>query len=69
MFTLLLVIVVLVLSGLLFATANFRSQPAGSQPPAGFMTGLAVFGLLWLAIVIPSLAVQVRRFNDQNKSR
>ena len=31
-------------------------------------TGLLVFGLLYLAIIIPSIAVQVRRFHDQDKS-
>ncbi len=31
-------------------------------------TGLIVVGLLYLAIIIPSIAVQVRRFHDQDKS-
>lgn len=32
------------------------------------MIGFALFGLLVLAILIPSIAVQVRRFHDQDKS-
>ena len=31
-------------------------------------TGMIVLGILYLAIIIPSVAVQVRRFHDQDKS-
>jgi uncharacterized membrane protein YhaH (DUF805 family) len=42
---------------------------SGSSNSAGMFgggIGLALFGLLWLAIIVPSIAVQVRRFHDQN---
>jgi uncharacterized membrane protein YhaH (DUF805 family) len=29
---------------------------------------LIVFGLFWLTLIVPSIAVQVRRFHDQDKS-
>jgi uncharacterized membrane protein YhaH (DUF805 family) len=30
--------------------------------------GIVLLGLLWLALIIPSIALQVRRFHDQNLS-
>ena len=68
MFTLLLVIVAFVITGLLFALADFRQVEAGNAPPSGFWAAAALLGLFWLAIIIPSIAVQVRRFHDQDKS-
>lgn len=46
---------------------------AGSLADGGAMSGatmliVAVFGLAYLAILIPAIAVQVRRFHDQDKS-
>jgi uncharacterized membrane protein YhaH (DUF805 family) len=38
----------------------------GGGPLAGI--GLMIFGVFILAIIIPSIAVQVRRFHDQDKS-
>lgn len=42
----------------------------GSDPAAGLFGGVAgiLFLLILLAIIIPSIAVQVRRFHDQDKS-
>ena len=33
-----------------------------------FAPYVLIFGLLWLAIIIPSLAVTVRRLHDQDKT-
>lgn len=46
---------------------------AGSFANGGAMSSasmllIAVFGLAYLAILIPAIAVQVRRFHDQDKS-
>lgn len=42
------------------------------QPPAGMMAGLGIvdliMGIYSLAVFVPSLAVTVRRFHDQDKS-
>lgn len=46
---------------------------AGPEQSASSMIGLfggvgIVFGLFWLALIIPTIAVQVRRLHDQNRS-
>ena len=67
MFTLLSVIVSIVLVGLLFG--GMSANEAG-EPQMGVLAYLAT-GLLviWgLASIVPSIAVQVRRFHDQDKS-
>ena len=64
MFTLLVVIVAVVLVALAFALGGY-SQGA----PSGL--GMLLFGLLgifYLAILIPAIAVQVRRFHDRDMS-
>jgi uncharacterized membrane protein YhaH (DUF805 family) len=40
----------------------------GGDPPPGIIAGAALLGVFYLAILIPMLAVQVRRFHDQGKS-
>jgi uncharacterized membrane protein YhaH (DUF805 family) len=67
MFTLLQVIVFILYAilagGLGFAAAN------GDTGTAAGLGGLSIILIVYcLAIFIPSLAVQVRRFHDQNKS-
>jgi uncharacterized membrane protein YhaH (DUF805 family) len=37
-------------------------------PSALFFWGFALLGIFGLATIIPSIAVQVRRFHDQDKS-
>ncbi len=67
MFTLLSVIVSIVLVGLMVSGMNMGET---GEPEMGVLAYLAV-GLLaiWgLGSLIPSLAVQVRRFHDQDKS-
>lgn len=43
---------------------------AGMAESGGMFAGtsLALFGIFWLAIIVPSIAVTVRRFHDQDKS-
>ena len=64
MFTLGIVIISVVLSVLLIGGIDFST----GMPSGGFGVGLAVLILFSLAIFIPALAVQVRRFHDQDKS-
>lgn len=42
----------------------------GMMRGGGLFAGpfLILFGLLWLGLIVPSIAVQVRRFHDQDKS-
>ncbi|PEQ14272.1 hypothetical protein B2G71_01300 [Novosphingobium sp. PC22D] len=40
----------------------------GATPGAGFYIGALLVGLFALASIIPAIAVQVRRFHDQDKS-
>ncbi len=64
MFSLFLILVSIVLFGILFAVGGLD---AGGSGLVG-STFLVVFGLFFLAVLIPSIAVQVRRFHDQDKS-
>lgn len=43
-------------------------EPGQDGPSVLTTVGVAVLGLIVLAFLIPSLAVQVRRFHDQDKS-
>lgn len=47
-------------------STNWYTQ-GGNIPAASAMTGL-IFLLFSLAVVVPSIAVQVRRFHDQDRS-
>jgi len=42
----------------------------GMADSGGMIAGpfLFVFGIFWLALIVPAIAVQVRRFHDQDKS-
>lgn len=42
----------------------------GMAESGGWIAGpfLFVFGIFWLALIVPAIAVQVRRFHDQDKS-
>lgn len=64
LFIMLATIVVFALAALLGGGMDAMAEGGGMF--AG--TGLILFGLLWLAIIVPSIAVQVRRFHDQDKS-
>ena len=69
MFMLLFIIVYAVGMALMFA-GGFSMDPATgqSQPGATFYLGAALLGIFVLGSFIPALAVQVRRFHDQDKS-
>jgi uncharacterized membrane protein YhaH (DUF805 family) len=56
----------IVLATILALFAGVTSGGAGDG--AGASIGLILLGILLLAVFIPSLAVQVRRFHDQNRS-
>ncbi len=43
---------------------------SGMAQNGGFLAGpfMIIFGVFWLGLIVPSIAVQVRRFHDQDKS-
>lgn len=67
MFTLLSVIVSIVLVGLLFGGMSASETGEPQMGVLGYL-GAGLLGIFVLASFIPSLAVQVRRFHDQDKS-
>lgn len=65
MFTLFLILLIVPFVAIILSTAD----PAGDGEISTLGTMvLLIFGLFYLAILIPSIAVQVRRFHDQDKS-
>ncbi len=66
MFTLGLAIVEIVVICLFAMLGAFRSSDGA--PSAMFWPMMIIFAILGLAIIVPALAVQVRRFHDQDKS-
>ncbi|HEY1137189.1 MAG TPA: DUF805 domain-containing protein [Xanthomonadaceae bacterium] len=64
MFTLLNFIVGVVLYALMFMGMDYET----GQPGTLGMLAMGLLGIYFLAILIPSIAVQVRRFHDQEKS-
>lgn len=66
MFVLLQVIVLLVL-GVMFAIAAAVMGSDKGPGPLAWLVG-AVMALVALALIVPSIAVSVRRFHDQGKS-
>lgn len=69
MFTLFSVIVSIVLLGLMFGGMGGIDETTG-EPQMGVLSyvGIGLFALWGLGSLIPSIAVQVRRFHDQDKS-
>lgn len=65
MFTLGYIIVLVALGILMGISGSFGNSDGISGLS---VTAIAVFGIVVLALFIPSLAVQVRRFHDQDKS-
>jgi len=73
MFTLLNIIIYTVLYGFIIASMGPAVMDAAMQAEAGLEptiapTGMMVLVVYALAVFIPSLAVMVRRFHDQDKS-
>lgn len=65
MFVLGYTIVGAVLVGLLGAVGGFSSS--GAKSPGVIVVGL-LFAVFALALLVPSIAVQIRRFHDQDRS-
>lgn len=64
MFTLMNFIIGMVLYALMFMGMDYTT----GEPGALGMLAMGLLGIYFLAILIPSIAVQVRRFHDQDKS-
>jgi len=67
MFTLLSVIVTFAALMLIFVGSDLTSVNSGSPGPL-FWLGATIIGIWVLASIIPSIALQVRRFHDQDRS-
>lgn len=70
-FTLFFTITYFVLFGIGIAMSGSAPAPAGPSPFAVYArmgSFLAVLGVFWLAMLLPSIAVQVRRLHDSNRS-
>jgi uncharacterized membrane protein YhaH (DUF805 family) len=66
-FTLMVLVLMIMLTIVTGAGAAF-ADPTSAMSGAGFGLGVILILLVSLALFIPSLAVQVRRFHDQDKS-
>ena len=64
MFTLFVILCALALMAVVFVLTGFGSSGSGMLST----TFLVIFGLAYLAILVPSIAVQVRRFHDRDMS-
>ena len=64
----LLIFIVAVALGLMTGSFTTVSDPADSVEMATWSSSSILLGLFYLAILIPALAVQVRRFHDQDKT-
>jgi uncharacterized membrane protein YhaH (DUF805 family) len=67
MFVLLVIIIEVVFSALINATGGMPSTP-GAMPGGLGGAIFAIFGLVMLGLLIPSLAVGFRRLHDTNRS-
>lgn len=67
MFVLLQLIIIFGISIVGVVFGGFSPEMSGGMPVGGGLM-LGLFSLYFLAIIIPSIAVQVRRFHDQDKS-
>ena len=68
MFVLLSVIVSMISVVLMFAGGLQGEMAGGSAPGGTFWLGVAILSIWGLGSLIPSIAVQVRRFHDQDRS-
>ncbi|MDE2042188.1 MAG: DUF805 domain-containing protein [Alphaproteobacteria bacterium] len=68
----LLQIILFIVVGIIAALLGGFSNVSAPNPtnPFSMLSGvtMGLFGILMLALIIPSIAVQVRRFHDQNRS-
>ena len=68
MFVLLFVIVYAVGLGLMVSGGFAFDEGTQAEPGIGFILGAAIMGIFVLGSIIPAIAVQVRRFHDQDRS-
>lgn len=68
MFALLTTLIYAIGLTVMVVTVGFGNMPAGGSPPAEFWVFFTALMVFALGTVIPNLAVQVRRFHDQDKS-
>ncbi|HYG06084.1 MAG TPA: DUF805 domain-containing protein [Stenotrophomonas sp.] len=69
MFVLLTLLIYIVLGGLVVAGIFIGADsPAASGPGPGFYPALLLWVVVTLALLLPTIAVQVRRFHDQGRS-
>ena len=64
----LLILIVGVTLGLITGSFTTTSDPENAFQAATWSSSSILLGLFYLAIFIPALAVQVRRFHDQDKT-
>lgn len=64
----LLIFIIGVTLGLITGTFTATSDPTNAFQMATWSSSSILLGLFYLAIFIPALAVQVRRFHDQDKT-
>jgi uncharacterized membrane protein YhaH (DUF805 family) len=68
LFTTLLYVAAIILLATFGGLPQSRGKPGLDEPPMVFSIGLLLIILLYLALYIPTLAVKVRRFHDQDLS-
>ena len=72
MFTLFVFIIEAIIFSIIFSQVPFTEDAIAAMeangPSSLFFWGFALLGIFGLATIIPSIAVQVRRFHDQDKS-
>ena len=70
MFQLLIVLLAAVFAVIILTMVDFRGGGSGAGSAVSIAGGLltAVAAITYLAIIVPAIAVQVRRFHDQDKS-
>ncbi|MBB4615233.1 DUF805 domain-containing protein [Novosphingobium taihuense] len=68
MFVLLSLIVTMICMMLMLGGGMMSAEETGSEPGLLFWLGAGLLGIFVLGSFIPSIAVQVRRFHDQDRS-
>lgn len=65
--TILYLVMSFVFIGSIGSLAQSEAEPSAGMLPA-LGGGMILIGLFWLAVIIPTIAVQVRRLHDTNRS-
>lgn len=65
-------LIIYVVMWFVFAGSMTNLAAAGADPSAGMLSalggGMIIMSLVWLALIIPTIAVQMRRVHDTNRS-